>query len=48
MAKVTANVNVLASDFRSSVVVVTIIASAFVVVIEFVVFALLLAIFLCK
>jgi hypothetical protein len=31
MAKVTANVNILASDFRSSVVVVvTIIASAFV------------------
>jgi hypothetical protein len=48
MAKVTANVNVLASDFRSSVVVVTIIASAFVVVIEFVVFALLLAIFLAN
>src|SRR5688572_11561628 len=48
MAKVIANVNILASGFRRNVVVVTVIASAFVVVIGFVVFALLFAIFLAN
>jgi hypothetical protein len=48
MAKVIASVNILASGFRRSVVVLTVIGSAFVVVIGFVVFALLSAIFLAN
>src|SRR5215203_3775292 len=48
MAKVTANVNILASGFRSSFVFVTVIASAFVIVIGFFLFSLLLAIFVAN
>jgi len=47
MAKLTANVNIVASGFRSSFVLVTVIASA-VVVIGFLVFSLLFAIFVAN
>jgi hypothetical protein len=47
IAKVTANVNILASGFRSNVVIVSVIASAF-VVIGFFVFAVLFAIFVAN